>query len=257
VRQFRHKTLLLFTCLVGLLAGCQTTGVNPDTGNHKKRAEIHYQLGVDALGKHNLPKAFDELMEAQKMAPERADILDALGYAWRLRGDLSKADDYYRQAIRHHPESATYNNYGSLLLQMRKPAEAEKYFRKALADPKYMHPDIAYINLGDALLAQDRFNEAIAAYHQATRLNPQQQIAQLHEAKAYLSYNRPAYAKAIYESILRVYPGNLPAMKGMLSLLEKQDELDTARRYLKRFHDKTSVPLDRAWAQEQLKRLDQ
>lgn len=237
------------------LSGCQTTGTHPDSEKSRKRAEIHYQLGVDALGKGNLPKAFDELIEARKLAPKRADILDALGYAWRVRGDLQKADEFYGEALHNSPGPATYNNYGSLLLQMNRPKEAEQLFRKALSDPKYTHPDIAYINLGDALLAQERFNEAIASYHQASRLDPQQQLSRLHEAQAYLGYNRPAFAKAIYETILRDYPGNLAAMKGLLSLLEKQGDLDAARQQLTRFRDKTSIPLDRAWAEEQLNRL--
>lgn len=251
-----RNSMALLACLVWL-AGCQTNGAHPDSAKTQKRAEIHYQLGVDALSKHDLPKAFDELMEAQKLAPERSDILDALGYAWRLRGDLKKANSFYLEAIRHQPGSATYNNYGSLLMQMHKPVEAEKYFRQALDDPKYMHPEIAYINLGDALLAQGRFNEAIAAYHQANTLDPQQQVARLHEAQAYLSYHRPTYARAIYETILRDYPANLAAMKGLLSLLEKQDDLDAAQQWLERFRDKTPAPLNRAWAEEQLNRLKQ
>jgi len=225
----------------------------PKNDTTAKQVESHYLLGLDALNKNNLPKAFDELLHAEHLNPKRADILDALGIAWRLRGDLQKSHDYYSRAIAIQPSPRIYNNFGILLLTMQKPKEAENAFRKALADPRYNRPDFAYINLGDALLMQDRFSDAIAAYRQARLLNPLQELSRLKEAAAYIKHDRPAFAKAMYETILRDSPANRQALQGLLPLLEKKGEAGQARRQLQNFVKHTQEPMDRAWAEERLK----
>jgi len=247
-------SLLLLLLITTLLPACSTTiPVSPEL--QAKRVNIHYQLGIDALNKGNMPKAFEELLRAESMNPDRSDVLGALGYAWQLRGDLDKANAYYRRAIKHDPSPATYNNYGGLMLRMNKPKVAEKYFRKALDNPRYRHPDIAYINLGDALLLQERFNEAIAAYRQARILNRFQETSRIREAQAYVRYKRITYAKALYETILQDKPGNRQALEGLLQLLRQEGSVSEVRKQLERFHKLTSDPLNRAWAKEEIKRL--
>jgi len=220
-----------------------------------KQIESHYRLGLDALEKNNLPKAFEELLRAEKLGPRHADVLAALGYAWNLRGDLQKSYDYYNRSLAINPAARTLNNYGTLLLSMHKPKEAEAAFRKALEDPRYDRPDYAYINLGDALLMQERLDDAIAAYRQARLLNPRQELSRLKEAAAYSSHNRPAFARAMYETILRERPANRQALEGLIQLLQNQFETAEARRQLQHFIKVTPEPLDRAWAEETLKAM--
>jgi len=247
-----HAILLSITVV---LSACSTMTPSASPELQAKRVDIHYKLGIDALNKGNLPKAFEELLRAESMNPNRSDVLGALGYAWQLRGNLDNANAYYRRAIKHDPSPATYNNYGGLMLRMNKPKDAEKYFRKALDDPRYRHPDIAYINLGDSLLFQDRFNEAIAAYRQARTLNRFQETSRIREAQAYVRYKRIAYARALYETILRDKPGNRQALEGLLYLLRKEGNISGVRKQLEHFHKLTSNPLNKAWAEEEIKRL--
>jgi len=242
--------------LVLTLSACSSNLTHPNSNKLEKQIESHYRLGLDALNKNNLPKAFDELLHAEQLDPMRADVLDALGYAWQLRGDLKKSQAYYERAMSNHPSSRTYNNYGTLLLAMNKPKQAEIKFRQALNDPRYNHPDFAYINLGDALLMQHKFDDAIAAYRQARLLNPQQELSRLKEAAAYIQFKRPLFAKAMYETILRDSPGNRAALEGLLPLLTAKNEREEARKQLHVFIKKTSEPLDRAWAEEAEKALD-
>lgn len=244
----------IFALIMTTLSACSTiTPVSPEL--QAKRVDIHYQLGIDALDKENMPKAFAELMHAMNIDPDRSDVLAALGYAWQLRGDLDKANTYYLRAIKNDPSSATYNNFGGLLLQMNKPKLAEGYFRKALDNPRYPHPDIAYINLGDALLQQNRFNAAISAYHQARILNHFQETSRIREAAAYVRYDRITYAKALYGTILRDKPNNRQALEGLVGMLRKEGKITEIKKQLKQFHGQASNPLDQAWAEEEIKRL--
>ncbi len=245
---------VVFICIL-TLAGCTT--IKPELSPERKArsADIHYQIGIEALRKQQLPKAFLELRTALDLAPDRSDILDAMGLAWRMRGDLDKAGDYYERAMDNDPAPRTYNNYASLLLQKKQPGKAEKYLRQALKFPTYRNPDTAYINLGDALLAQGKFNEAIAAYRQASRLNNQQTFSRLKEAEAFNRYHRPEFALAVYETLLMERPGNRAAMEGMIALLVKSDRKYEAIKRLEHFRDITSLPMDRAWAQETIRSM--
>lgn len=258
---FRRPITLLAFMLAStmLLTACASNKATtpPVETSRSKQVESHYRLGLDALQKDNLPKAFDELLLAEKLDPKRADVLDALGYAWRLRGDLQKSYDYYNRSLAIAPEARTWNNYGTLLLTMHKPKEAEAAFRKALEDPRYPHPDFAYINLGDALLMQDRLEDAIVAYRQARRLNPLQEVSRLKEAAAYKEKGRTAYAIAMYETILRDTPGNRQAMQALLPLLQQEEDFVAARQQLQQFIKTTNEPMDRAWAEEALKGMQQ
>lgn len=249
------KFFLYALLSLSVLAACQTIEPEPDAESKAKSAEIHYQLGIEAIRLNHLPKAFEELDTAYNLAPERSDILDATGLAWRLRGDLDKAEDYYRKALRHNPGPATYNNYGNLLLQKKKWKKAEKNFRRALDFPTYRNPDTAYINLGDSLLGQNKFNEAISAYRQASLLNKHQTESRLREAEAFILYHRHEFALAVYEKLLGEQPAHRLAMEGMIKLLIKSGRQREAMNHLEHFVDVSSDPMDKAWAKELLHKL--
>lgn len=246
------RALMLIACMT--LSACQSSNISPET--MERRAESHYQLGLSALQTSNLPRAFDELMQAQELAPKRPEILDALGLAWRIHGNLKRSEEFYLKAVKLDPPSETYINYGSLLLQLKRPEEAEIFFRKALDDPRYRNPDLAYLNLGDALFQQGKDIEAIAAYRQAAVLNPREGLPQLREAGVYIRQGREQYALAIYEVVLQKNPGSRDAMQGMINLLPTASDPVAIMDQLRTFRDKTSNPLDRAWADEQLRELD-
>ncbi|MDX8403471.1 MAG: hypothetical protein R8K54_03580 [Mariprofundaceae bacterium] len=258
----RPRTINLNTISIGalvvcalLLVGCASTN-KVDQEKQLKRATIHYQIGLDALRKNQLPKAFEELMSADEMNPNQPNVLDALAYAWRLRGNLEKSESYYKHAIRSGAGSATYNNYGSLLLELERFSDAIIQLEKALEDPRYRNQFIAYINLGDAFLALKKLDDAIHAYRQASAFNPRQTLSRIKEARAYVVYNRLNYAQALYETILREDPKNRAAIDGLLKVLILQKDISTARIKLKTFRENSILELDRAWAADELEKLN-
>lgn len=249
----RFSVIILATLL---LAGCQG-GANKQLSeeNQLKRIKIHYQIGLDALHKNQLPKAFDELMKAEAIDSHNVEVLDTLAYAWRLRGNFEKSESYYLRAIRSGGGSSTHTNYGSLLLEMKRYAEAKVQIDKALEDPRYRSQFIAYILLGDAMLGLDRFDEAVKAYRQAGRLNPEQNLSRIREAEAFVAFKRHNYARALYETILRESSGDRAAIEGLIKLLELRNDRAAARKHLKAFISGSASELDRAWAIDELDRL--
>jgi Tfp pilus assembly protein PilF len=245
---------VLVLCCTLAISACATTTQKEDD-QQKKLAGLHYQIGVDALNKGLLPKAFDELMKSNSMRPNQAEVLDALAYAWLLRGDLKKSDNHYRKSLRIKALASTQNNYANFLNKVERYKEAESMARKALDDPRYPNQDLAFINLGDALLGQEKLDEAIRNYGQAQLFNSKSIRPQLKVASAYVQYNRLQEARALYKSLMLKHSNSRIVVMGMLELLKKQNDSEEARRVLTQFSNDATSASDKAWARSELEQL--
>jgi len=256
--RYRHIrkgfTTTLLVLLVVAMAGC--------AGNHKQRdqdhklADTHYRLGLDALQKEGmLPKAFEELMKSDALRPNQPVVLDALAYAWLLRGNLNKSESYYKRAMKYGAGSATKNNYANLLNKLGRFQEAEKIARSALDDPRYPNQDFAFINLGDALLGQKKTILAIQAYQQAQVFSPGSILPEMKMANAYAQDSRLNEARLLYQALYTKNKSNRSIVEGMADVLKKQGDTAQARHLLQDFSQNASSALDKAWAMDELERL--
>ncbi|WP_038248183.1 tetratricopeptide repeat protein [Ghiorsea bivora] len=249
-------TYILLLCSALIVSACQSSGVQKQNEDDiKKRASLHYRLGIDALHKGFIPKAFEELMLADSIEPKNAATLDAIAYSWRLRGNLNEAKKHYQRAIRYNPAPATRNNYGSLLVEMGEYKEAVKQLKLALDDPRYNKQDLAFTNLGDAYVGLHDYENAIAAYRKAQFIAPRWAYPKLREASAYVTMKRPNYAQALYETILRSEPTNQQALQGLMALLQKKGDKNAIKVHLQTFIQHTTNPLQKAWAKDELAQL--
>lgn len=250
---FRFLILLL---LLPLLASCQSSAEQKQIdGDNSKRAALHYRLGIDALHKGMLPKAFEELMLSDKISPDQPETLDAIAYAWRTRGNNKEAKKYYERAVKMNASSATRNNYGSLLIELGEYKAAVKQLNIALEDPRYRNQSLAFTNLGDALIGLKKLNEGVAAYRKAHMMSPNWTQPQLREADAYIQFKRPHYAQALFETILRKEPANQQALQGLIQLLKSKKENKLLKKNIQTFITKTTNELHKAWAKDELARL--
>jgi len=248
------RPVLSLMLAVILLSSCSTKIIDPD--KQAKLADIHYRLGMDALGKEGmLPKAFQELMESNDILPDQPAVLDALAYAWLVRGDMKKSETFYLRAIQHDAGAASYNNYANLLNRVQRYPEAEKVARKALDDPRYPNQDLAFINLGDALLGQNKTAAAVQSYYQAQAFNPNSSIVNIRLANAYFLNGKLPEARALYEMLILKQQDNRPAVEGLLAVLAKQHDTASAKHGLYQYSNQASAPLNKAWAQNELERL--
>lgn len=76
-----------------------------------------------------------------------------MGNVWFNRGNLSKAQDYYRMSLRIKPDfEEAYNNLGLVYAGQGKPREAETAFRQAMT----LNPDFEAARINLARLLRDR-----------------------------------------------------------------------------------------------------
>ena len=247
---------IFILCAALTLSACQSSAIQKQNEDDvTKRASLHYSLGIDALHKGFIPKAFEELMLADSIDPKNAETLDAIAYSWRLRGNNKEAKKYYQRAIRYNPAPATHNNYGSLLVEMGEYKEAVKQLKLALDDPRYNKQDLAFTNLGDAFVGLQDYENAIAAYRKAQLIAPRWTYPKQREAATYVIMKRPNYAQALYETILRSEPNNQQVLQGLLLLLRDKGEKNSIKTHLQTFIKHTTNPLQKAWAKDELAQL--
>jgi len=105
-----------------------------------KRYEPHHRLAkvLDRQKRHR--EAQTHYAEAQRLAPDRHEIFNDLGYSFYLQGQLNKAESALAKAVQADPNNARYrNNLGLVLGHQNRLPEALDQFRQAgsEADAQY------------------------------------------------------------------------------------------------------------------------
>jgi type IV pilus assembly protein PilF len=135
-----------------LLAGCATkdAGVpstagnaggivtDSDEGNARKRARLRLELAIGYFEQGQPTVALDEIKQALAADPNFADAYNLRGLVYMRLDDAGLAEDSFRRAIALNPrEPNTLHNYGWLLCQQNRFADAQQQFAAALAISTY------------------------------------------------------------------------------------------------------------------------
>lgn len=154
-------------------AGMLLIACAPPTADMKKEASARMQMGVTYLEQRNLPAAMRELTRAAELDPGNPEIDMTLGLAYQARGDLGKAEEYLRSAIRKDPDyAAARNNLGNVLGLQGKSEEAIREYEKAVANVLYPTPEYGYYNMGREHARLKNLSKAEAMYQRAIALRP-------------------------------------------------------------------------------------
>jgi tetratricopeptide (TPR) repeat protein len=142
-----------------------------------EEAELHFYLALQLdpsnataystmaeslIDRRQLDRAMSCLQEASKLDPTLPRLFARMAYACSLTGRLERARQLYLREIRTNPGDAdTIVDFGRLLMDMNRPAEAAEKFRRALE----LVPDHveAHLSLGE--LAEERRDLSEARRH--------------------------------------------------------------------------------------------
>lgn len=156
-------------------------------------------------GKKNLPEVLAHLQRWTQADPKNAIAWHLLGNAYERLGELPKAVEAYREALRIDSRNvAIWKSLGSAYSKLRQYVEAIESYRKALQlDPE----DAEYWNiLGIALAENGQHAQAIHAHREALRVNPQDVNAWRFVGFAYDSLGQRQSAIDAYRNALRIDP---------------------------------------------------
>jgi tetratricopeptide (TPR) repeat protein len=137
-----------------------------------KDASAHCNLGNVLVKQNRLDEAVDSYKRATDLEPEYASAYRGLGNVLHFQKNLDEAIAAYRKAIDLEPTYAqAHNSLGCLLCDdLRDYENAAVCFRKAIElDPMYSR---AHNGLGNALLRQNRLDEAIDKFKRAIEIDP-------------------------------------------------------------------------------------
>jgi type IV pilus assembly protein PilF len=194
-----------------LLAGCVTTHTdsNPDGKNipkaskadqAKDAARIHTELGQRYLANGDLQTALAKLTMALQFDPNYVPAHTVIAVVYERINRLPEAELHYRKAVQLEPAKGDpNNNLGLFLCSTSRYAEAEGYFRKAVADPFYQTPDLALTNAGICQLRDHQVVPAEASFRDALAHNPNNSEALFQLAKALYLNNDAFRARAFIQ----------------------------------------------------------
>lgn len=163
---------LLLTCLLLLmLGGCATTQSGTQS-EEQKAASINTKLGLAYMRQGRMEQAMVRLNRAVQQDPRSSEAHSVLAVLHHRLGQHDDARRHYRRSVALAPDdSAILNNYGQFLCETGAIDEAEKYLKRAAANPLYQSPEVPLSNAGVCLMRAGRNDEAEKYFLEALRSN--------------------------------------------------------------------------------------
>jgi len=201
----------------------------PGEGSAKTEpVTTHADSGPGASAIASPPSPLDILAEAARRNPEAGKCMQQ-GMEAGDRRDMTQAEESFRKVIALDPKYPIVHLDLALVYMSRRDLEGT--LKELRLEVEY-HPEFVgtYPVLTHVLVATQRNNEAIAAYHQWLKADPGNLDAATGLSKMLTSSNQNAEAIAVLESAIKSYPDipTLQYMLGDLYLKNKQTEQGVA-----------------------------
>jgi type IV pilus assembly protein PilF len=140
-----------------------------------------------------------------------------------------------RRAVELKPkDGAVNNNLAVFLCQQNKIAEAIGYFRKAVADPFYATPDLAWSNAGTCVLKNNDYKQAQEDYRKALKINPRNAEALYQMASILYQQNDAFRARAFIQRFEALGQPSAAALKLGHDIETRLGNAEGAQDYVRR-----------------------
>ncbi|WP_164513313.1 type IV pilus biogenesis/stability protein PilW [Thiosocius teredinicola] len=175
--------LLLLVVISVSLSACNKATVRDDdagaTGDlgsplvGPSPADVYIDLSAVYLQEGNLSEALTNAKKAVIVDPRSSNAHYVLALVYQRLGQMKAAGESFRKAVSVGPRNpVALNAYGSYLCKQKNYEEADKYFRRALANPLYSTPWLAWHNAGHCNELAGATGKAESDYRGALRTNP-------------------------------------------------------------------------------------
>jgi len=147
-----------------------------------------------------------EIRKALEINPNLVPALIGLGTAYyQKRRSFSQAENYYKRAAEIAPSPQLYNYLGNALIYQGHYSQAITQFQKAIKlDPQYAS---AYRNMGITYYYMNKLQDSIASQQRAIALNPNSPEAYFFIAQSYDKENNRQQAIKYYNQFLNLVLG--------------------------------------------------
>ncbi|HEX8907583.1 MAG TPA: tetratricopeptide repeat protein [Anaeromyxobacteraceae bacterium] len=156
-------TVRLFLRPGALLLAAALACASAPSRKEREAAEIHFQLGAEALQASRREDALREFDEALRQDERHPPAHLGRGIVYQYYGKLPEAEADYRRALELDPAfSAAHNALGQLLAQTGRLPQAVAEFDRALDDMLYREAYVARCNKGLAVYRMGKQDEGVA-----------------------------------------------------------------------------------------------
>ncbi|MCP9438876.1 MAG: tetratricopeptide repeat protein [Nitrospira sp.] len=196
-RAVEFRSLSIWVVSLILLAGCTASEETI------RKSQGYYQEGVASLP-GDRQRAFVSFQKAVQLNPDNKEARYALGHVYAMQGKLAKAEEEFRAAIKIDEDFSEAHTYlGQILASQGRWDEAITSYRRALANPLYVTPDLAWFHLGRALEQKGDLQASMEAFEDALATSPpsippamtQLELGRLYVKLGYLAKAREALKK--------------------------------------------------------------
>jgi Tfp pilus assembly protein PilF len=192
------------TLIVLILAGCASAKI-PE--RERLRAQAAYERALNHLAAKQPSPALGALKEAIQIDPNVGNYYDTLGLVYLDLGRPDLAIEELRRAVRLDPTLAdAHFHLGTAYAESGRWAEAVASYQLALAQPTMSIQDYVHQNLGLALYHLKRYPEAESSLRFALSLDPKLQAAYYHLGLVLSAENRRDEAKAAFRQARQLAP---------------------------------------------------
>ncbi len=219
-----------------LLAGLERVGYREEAIGYFRRsidyADSHAVLRLARLcmREQRHSEAVEICQRGIEATPDAPLLRLELGHAYEALGEADEAMAAFERAIEMHPGRPWgYMSVAALLERQGRMEESLQYFRKALEND---HAGIgnSEMVLAWALQRRGRLDEAVALYEEAARKNPAHAETRYRLGTAFEAQDRDNEAAAAYRAAIDADPDYAPAFSALNTLLrESGQRLETWR----------------------------
>ncbi len=159
-------------------------------------------------------EAIREYREVLRIQPRSVSVCVQLGNTLHLMGRDEEAVSAYEMALHAtRSEGTRFHLNGLIAVCQRQYREAIDSFKKAAS--REPHNAIHWLRVGMTCLSAGRPASAIQAFDEALKINPDDIMALTESYVALRALDRDEEARQRAERVLRVCPGDVPALKRM------------------------------------------
>jgi Tfp pilus assembly protein PilF len=210
---------------IGVLVGCSSTKeAEKQAEVQKLQARAAYDRALSYLNDKQPAGALASLQEAININPTNPVYRDTLGVVLLELGRPDMAMEHFKKAIELNPMYAdAHFHLGTALAESRRWDEAVVSYRKALELPTLTIPETANQNLGLALYHLKKYREAEQTLRFAISLDPKMQTAYYNLGLVFIAENRRDEAKAAFRQAQQLGPDS-PVGRAALDRLKAMGE---------------------------------
>lgn len=156
------------------LAGCASTAErDAEEAKRMRLVQTNVQLANGYLQRGQFEFAQEKLEKALALDADNSQANNMMAVLqWRLK-EYAAAEKHFKRAVRENQQNAeAQNNYGAFLCERNRVDEAEALFRRAVANPLYRTPALAYENAGLCFVKVKVYAKAETNFREALKIDP-------------------------------------------------------------------------------------